>query len=99
MEDANYTVQGLRNAAHELQDISETELKKAMTGISGAGVEFAKHFKGGAAPGFFKRLDALENSILKTNRGLIGLASDIEQKIDAKRRDEGRKTDETGNKA
>ena len=99
MGNADYTAHRLRSAAQELQDISETELKKAMTGISGAGVEFASHFKGGAALGFFKRLDALENSILETNRGFITLANDIEQKIDTTRRAEGSKTDETGNKA
>ena len=99
MSNADYTVHELRKAAHELQDISETELKKAITGISGAGIEFANHFKGGAAPGFFKRLDTLENSISETNRGFLGLANDIEQKTDTNRRAEDSKTDETRNKA
>jgi len=99
MENADYTIHGLRGAARELQDIAETEIKEAITGISSGTAEFALHFKGGAAPGFFKKMTALETAILEINRNLTGLAYDIEQTTDSRRRAADGKSDEVGNNA
>jgi len=97
MDNTDYTIHGIRGAAQELRDISETDIKKATIGISGGGAEFALHFRGGAAPGFFKRLTTLENSIGEINRNLTELADDIEQAADNKRRVTDSNQNEMGN--